>query len=78
MAKLAVALASPVTYTVSGQIFVARGNEGLLMSQPRPLRSVIEADGWTPQSIVERALPELAPDFYGFEGQAEVFNWPPP
>ena len=78
VAQLAVALAAPVTASVTGQIFVARGNEIILMSQPRPLRSVTDSGGWTPQSIAERALPELASDFYGLEGQAEVFHWPPP
>jgi NAD(P)-dependent dehydrogenase (short-subunit alcohol dehydrogenase family) len=78
VAQLAVALASPATRSVSGQIFVSRGNEIILMSQPRPLRSVTEAAGWTPETIAERALTELSADFYGLEGQAEVFHWPPP
>ncbi len=78
VAQLAVALAAPATKDVTGQVFVARGNEIILMSQPRPLGSVIDENGWTPQSIAERALPELSAQFYGLEGQAEVFHWPPP
>ena len=78
VAQLAVTLASPAAKAVTGQVFVARGNEIILMSQPRPLRSVTEQNGWSPQTIADRALPELSADFYGLESQAEVFHWPPP
>jgi NAD(P)-dependent dehydrogenase (short-subunit alcohol dehydrogenase family) len=78
VAQLAVTLASPAAQNVSGQVFVSRGNEIVLMSQPRPLRSAVEENGWTPQTILQRALPDLADDFYGLENQADVFHWPPP
>lgn len=78
VAQLAVTLASPAAKAVTGQVFVARGNEIILMSQPRPLRSVTEENGWSPQAISERAFQELSADFYSLENQADVFHWPPP
>ena len=63
VAQLAVALASPATKDVSGQIFAARGNEIFLMSQPRPVRGIGKVEGWTPETIAEHAMPALKPSF---------------
>src|SRR5499426_4073591 len=64
VAQLAVALASPATKDVSGQIFAARGNEIFLMSQPRPIRSIGKVEGWSPETIAEHAMPALKPSFF--------------
>jgi NAD(P)-dependent dehydrogenase (short-subunit alcohol dehydrogenase family) len=77
VAQLAVALASPATKDVSGQIFTARGNEIFLMSQPRPIRSVGKMEGWTPQSIADHAMAAFKPDFYDLGPSASVFSWDP-
>ncbi|HEY3636711.1 MAG TPA: SDR family NAD(P)-dependent oxidoreductase [Rhizomicrobium sp.] len=77
VAQLAVALASPATHDVSGQIFTARGNEIFLMSQPRPIRSIGKTEGWTPQTIADHVMPALKPDFYDLGPSASVFSWDP-
>jgi hypothetical protein len=77
VAQLAVALASPVTKDVSGQIFVARGNEIFLMSQPRPVRGLAKIEGWTPQTIAEHAMPALKPSFHDLGATVSVFGWEP-
>ncbi|HEY3776621.1 MAG TPA: SDR family NAD(P)-dependent oxidoreductase [Rhizomicrobium sp.] len=77
VAHLAVALASPATKDVSGQIFTARGNEIFLMSQPRPVRGIAKVEGWTPQSIADHVMPALKPDFFDLGPSASVFSWDP-
>ncbi len=76
-APLAVYLASDLSKEVTGQIFGVRRNEIFLMSQSRPIRSAHKSDGWTPQSISERAIPALESSFFGLERSAEVFSWDP-
>jgi len=61
-AKLAVALASPAS-GVTGQLFGSRGPELLLYSQPRPIARVERTEGWTPETIIAEALPEMAPKY---------------
>ena len=77
IAPMAVFLASDAAREVSGQIFAVRANEILVMSQPRPLRSVHRADGWTPEAIAEHAIPALRPGFLPLEVSADVFSWDP-
>jgi NAD(P)-dependent dehydrogenase (short-subunit alcohol dehydrogenase family) len=62
---------------VSGQILAVRGNEIFLMSQPRPIRGLARLDGWTPQSVVEHALPALAGQFQDLGPTNSVFSWDP-
>ena len=62
---------------VSGQIFGVRNNEIFLFSQPRPIRSAHSGEGWTPQSVLDTALPMLQADFYALERSGDVFNWDP-
>jgi hypothetical protein len=73
VAQLAVALASNVTSAVTGQVFVSRGDQITLMSQPRPIASAVEPQGWTPRSIAERALPSMAGQFYPLANHLEFF-----
>ena len=77
VAQLAIALASPATRNVSGQIFAARGNEIFLMSQPRPVRGLGRVEGWTPQSIAEHCMTAMAPSFTDLGATASVFSWDP-
>jgi NAD(P)-dependent dehydrogenase (short-subunit alcohol dehydrogenase family) len=77
VAQLAVALASPATKDVSGQIFAARGNEVFLMSQPRPVRGIGKVEGWTPETIANHAMPALKPSFFDLGATTSVFGWDP-
>jgi NAD(P)-dependent dehydrogenase (short-subunit alcohol dehydrogenase family) len=77
VAQLAVALASPATKDVSGQIFAARGNEIFLMSQPRPVRGIGKVEGWTPETVAEHAMAALKPSFTDLGATTSVFGWDP-
>jgi NAD(P)-dependent dehydrogenase (short-subunit alcohol dehydrogenase family) len=75
-AQLSVALASAAAKDVNGQVFIVRGNEIFLAGQGFPVRSVHESTGWSPESIVEHALPALAIDFTPVSGFNDYFKWP--
>jgi NAD(P)-dependent dehydrogenase (short-subunit alcohol dehydrogenase family) len=77
VAQLAVSLASPACNDVSGQIFVARGNEIFLISQPRPIRGMAKMEGWTPQTIAEHCMPAMKPNFHDLGATNSVFGWDP-
>ncbi len=77
IAPLAVYLASEAAREVSGQIFAVRANEIFLISQNRPVRSLHSGEGWTAQSIAERAMPALRASFYPLERSPDVFSWDP-
>jgi NAD(P)-dependent dehydrogenase (short-subunit alcohol dehydrogenase family) len=77
IAPLAVYLASDAAKDVTGQIFAVRANEIFLMSQSRPLRSVHRAEGWTPESIAEVAIPAMRAQFYALDRSQDVFSWDP-
>jgi NAD(P)-dependent dehydrogenase (short-subunit alcohol dehydrogenase family) len=77
VAQLAVALAAPAAKDVSGQIFAVRGNEVVLFNQPRPVRSVARIEGWTPQTLIEQALPSMKASFTDVGASASVFPYDP-
>ena len=77
IAPLAVYLASDAAQDVTGQIFAVRANEIFLMSQSRPLRSVHRAEGWTPETIAQQAMPAMRAHFYALERSQDVFSWDP-
>ncbi|HEV8315292.1 MAG TPA: SDR family NAD(P)-dependent oxidoreductase [Burkholderiaceae bacterium] len=77
IAPLAVALASDAGNDVTGQVFAIRNNEIFLMSQPRPIRSVHRGEGWTPETVVQHALPALKGSFYALDRSSDVFTWDP-
>jgi NAD(P)-dependent dehydrogenase (short-subunit alcohol dehydrogenase family) len=77
IAPLVVALLGDGAAQVNGQVFVVRNNEVVLMSQPRPLRSVHRGEGWTPQSLLDHALPALTASFVPLDRSADVFSWDP-
>ena len=76
IAPVAVALCSDRS-KVTGQIFGVRNNEIFLMGQSRPLRSVHRAEGWTPETVLDHAIPAMASDFYPLDRSADVFSWDP-
>ena len=77
IAPLVAALASDAAAHITGQIFVCRGNEILLMSQPRPVRSLARLDGWTPEAILDHAMPAMEGAFTPLERSGDVFAWDP-
>ena len=77
IAPLAVYLASDLAEGVSGQIFGVRANEIFLFSQHRPVRSVHRAEGWTPETIAEQAIPAMRAQFYALDRSQDVFSWDP-
>jgi NAD(P)-dependent dehydrogenase (short-subunit alcohol dehydrogenase family) len=62
---------------VSGQVFAVRANEIFLMSQSRPIRSMHAADGWTPETVANCAIPAMRPSFYRLDRSQDVFDWDP-
>ncbi|MCW5657020.1 MAG: SDR family oxidoreductase [Burkholderiaceae bacterium] len=77
IAPVAAFLASDAAADVTAQIFAVRGNEIFLMSQPRPVRGMHTAEGWTPETIAERVLPAMKPNFFPLETSNIVFSWDP-
>jgi NAD(P)-dependent dehydrogenase (short-subunit alcohol dehydrogenase family) len=74
---LAVYLASNAGVKVSGQIFGVRANEIYFFSQPRILRTLHRAEGWTPESIAEHAIPALESSFYENVPSMAITPWDP-
>jgi NAD(P)-dependent dehydrogenase (short-subunit alcohol dehydrogenase family) len=77
IAPFVVALCSDAAKDVTGQIFGVRNNEIYLFSQPRPIRSAHRGEGWTPEAILETALPMMRPAFFPLDRSADVFCWDP-
>jgi NAD(P)-dependent dehydrogenase (short-subunit alcohol dehydrogenase family) len=76
VAEFAVALCAPGA-DISGQIYAVRGDEILLFSQPRPIRSVSRVGGWDVNSILEAGLPSLKPSNIELCVPAAVFPYDP-
>jgi len=77
IASVAVFLASDAAREVTGQIFGVRKNEVFLFSQPRPIRTMHRAEGWTPETLVEQLLPGFKPSFVPLDVTQDVFGWQP-
>jgi NAD(P)-dependent dehydrogenase (short-subunit alcohol dehydrogenase family) len=77
VAQMAIALAAPAASAVSGQIFGVRGNEVMLFSQPRPIRTLARLEGWTPESLIQQAMPAMSASFTDLGASASVFPYDP-
>ncbi len=77
VAPFVVALCADAAKDVTGQVFGVRNNEIYLFSQPRPVRNAHCGEGWTPESILDSALPMLRAGFYGLDRSSDVFTWDP-
>lgn len=77
VAPFVVGLCADEARDVSGQIFGVRNNEIYLFSQPRPIRSAHCGEGWTPEGVLETALPMLRADFFPLDRSGDVFTWDP-
>ncbi len=78
IAPLAVALMSDAARaSVNGQIFGVRNNEIYFFSKTRPVQIMHTADGWTPESVLDRAIPAFSPAFLPPTKSGQVFSWDP-
>lgn len=77
VAQLTTALASDKSKDVSGQIFGVRGNEVMLFNQPRPVRQMASTEGWSPETLLEQALPAMKNSFTDLGVSASVFPYEP-
>jgi NAD(P)-dependent dehydrogenase (short-subunit alcohol dehydrogenase family) len=77
VAQVAIALCADAAKDTTGQIFAVRGNEVFLFNQPRPIRGMARLEGWTPQSILEHALPAMRANYTDVGASASVFPWDP-
>jgi len=77
VAPFVVGLCADAASDVSGQVFGVRNNEIFLFSQPRPIRSAHRGEGWTPESVLDTALPMLRANFHSLDRSADVFTWDP-
>ncbi|MBU6372038.1 MAG: SDR family oxidoreductase [Alphaproteobacteria bacterium] len=75
VAQLAVALCADGAKETNGQIFAVRGNEVFLFNQPRPVRGLARLEGWSPETILEHALPAMKGNYTDLGATASVFNW---
>src|SRR5262245_60456419 len=77
IAPLAVYLCSDAAADITGQIFSVRNNEIYLFNQPRPIKTIHRAEGWTPKGIAVELKAAMASSFTPLERSEEVFNWDP-
>ncbi|WP_225206146.1 SDR family NAD(P)-dependent oxidoreductase [Novosphingobium huizhouense] len=78
IAPLVAFLASDAAQGVNNQIFAVRKNEILLFNKPRPVRSMVKLEGWTPQAIADELVPAFKPAFArADEVSAHVFPYDP-
>ncbi len=77
IAPLAVFLASDSSDEITGQIFGVRMNEIFLFSQPRPIRSLHRAEGWTVETLAEQLGPAVRSSLVPLERSSDVFSWDP-
>lgn len=75
IAPLAAFLCSDAASAISGQIFGARGNEVYLYNQPRPVRTLHRADGWTVERLADMLPNALKSSFTPLERTKDVLGW---
>jgi NAD(P)-dependent dehydrogenase (short-subunit alcohol dehydrogenase family) len=76
-APLAVFLCSDAAKGVTGQVVGTRMHELILFSSSRPIRIVHKAEGWSPESIAEIAMPAFQAGFMPLDTSETLFSWDP-
>lgn len=77
IAPLVAFLASEASASISGQVFGVRGDELILFSLPRPVRTMHRAGGWTVDSLAD-VLPQAWQHvFTPLETTVDVFPYDP-
>ena len=79
IAPLAVALMSDEARErqINGQIFGVRNNEIYLFSKHRPIKTMHTSEGWTPRSVLDRAVPAMEEAFLEPKRSGDIFTWDP-
>jgi len=77
IAPLAVYLGSDAAAGVSGQIMSVRNNEIYLFNQPRSIKTIHRAEGWTPATVAAELKDAFAGSLTPLERSEEVFDWDP-
>jgi len=77
IAPLVVFLASEEAQGVSGQIFGVRGKEIMVFSQPRPVRTIADVEGWTPEKIAAMFASSLGAALTKLETTGQAFAYEP-
>jgi len=62
---------------ITGQVFVVRGNELMLMSQPRPLRTMARLDGWDAETVTTHFAPAIRSSLVPLETSPQFFSYDP-
>ena len=63
-ARFSVALLADAARHVTGQIFGSSGENIILYSQPRPIQTESKPEGWSIETILNEALPNMQDKFY--------------
>jgi NAD(P)-dependent dehydrogenase (short-subunit alcohol dehydrogenase family) len=77
IAPLAVYLCADAAADITGQIFSVRNNEVYLFNQPRPIKTIHRAEGWTPETLAAQLKTAFESSFTPLERSEDVFNWDP-
>lgn len=77
IAPPAVALLADDARDINGQIFSVRGNEIFLWNHPRPIRNMTRLEGWTPETVLEHAMPVFRPAMTDLGNARVVFPYDP-
>ena len=77
IAPVAVFLASEAAKEVSGQVFGVRGKELMLFGHMRPVRSIHDDRGWTPERLAELFPGTLRHHLAPLETSGQFFNYDP-
>ncbi|HET7848125.1 MAG TPA: 3-hydroxyacyl-CoA dehydrogenase, partial [Pseudolabrys sp.] len=77
IAPLAVYLASDRAEGISGQIFSVRNNEIFLFNQTRPIKTMHNPDGWTPEKVDRSLKAAFGSALTPLDRSGDVFNWDP-